>query len=521
MTLSGNYNHQNHLEFFGLSHNPFPVAPDNTDFYISQQNDKIITVLTQAILSRKGFMLLTGEIGLGKTTLSRKIIHILEQHHVETSLILQSFFQGENLLKEIIQDFGIKIEDTQNDLSPLMTLLNDFLLEKNQAGINCAILIDDAQNLNIESLELVRMISNLETDREKLVQILLVGQPELMEKLNSHELRQLKSRVTTRQKPVPLKKLELGKYIQFKLNMAGDTGKLILKKKTLQKLYKLTCGNLRKINILMDHALHQAFANKTHVIKPEFIAKANKELAFDIPENKNNYLAFPFIILLLILIMIGMVGGTGAFYFYLNKNKTTTGRQNIIVPKPVPTAKTSKNQIPVPATIASATENKEAGIKYSVPDSVISFFSAYGLESFAIGFHQAQTKNNLKDIRDTIFDQTGLQLIKLDNISSPVREKYDILSSIHHDSQTPVFYLFWKPWLKIKKFYSGFRGEEISDLQKLLAKFHLYNYDIDGIVGQIMVKSVKEFQRQHHLPVTGFPDPETIFLLSNINKKDR
>jgi len=515
MTLSENYNHQKYLDFLGLSYNPFPVAPDNTDFYISQPNDKIITALTRAILLRKGFMLLTGEIGLGKTTLSRRIIHILEQHHVETSLILQSFFQGENLLKEIIQDFGIKVDDTQNDLSTLMTLLNDFLLKKNQADINCAILIDDAQNLNIESLELIRMISNLEADKEKLVQILLVGQPELMEKLNSHELRQLKSRVTTRQKSVPLKKSELEKYIQFKLNMAGDTGKLILKKKTIQQLYKLTCGNLRKINIFMDHALHHAFGNKTHVIKPEFIAKANKELAFDIPTNKNNALAFPFIILLLILIIIGMGRGT-ALYLFLNKKEPAVQTQDIIVTQPDSVPETSKEPLP----IASMTDNKESEVKYSVPDSVMSFLSAYGLDSFAVEFQQAQAKNNLKDIRNTIFDQTGLQIIKLNNISSPVREKYDILSSIHPDNQTPQFYLFWKPWIIIVKFYSGFRGKEISDLQKLLVNAHLYDYTVDGIVGQIMTKSVRMFQRQNNLPVTGFPDPETIFLLANTNIKD-
>ena len=129
---SGNYNFQQILNFFGLSHNPFPMAPDNTDFFISLHHDKVIAKLTQAVFARKGFMLLTGEIGLGKTTLSRRIIHILEQNHVEISLIFQSFYQGKNLLKEIIKDFGIQVNDTQQDISVLMTRLNTFLLEKNQ-----------------------------------------------------------------------------------------------------------------------------------------------------------------------------------------------------------------------------------------------------------------------------------------------------------------------------------------------------------------------------------------------------
>ena len=132
------------LEFFKLSHNPFPVAPDNTDFYMSRHNEAVITKLTREILSRRGFMLLTGDGGLGKTTLSRQIIQILEQHQVETALIFQSFFQGTGLLKEIIKDFGMATEEIRADLPILMNLLNDFLLQKNREGINCAILIDDA-----------------------------------------------------------------------------------------------------------------------------------------------------------------------------------------------------------------------------------------------------------------------------------------------------------------------------------------------------------------------------------------
>ncbi|MBU2456025.1 MAG: peptidoglycan-binding protein, partial [Proteobacteria bacterium] len=158
-------------------------------------------------------------------------------------------------------------------------------------------------------------------------------------------------------------------------------------------------------------------------------------------------------------------------------------------------------QPPTPETIVTA--------------SVASFLSAYGLESYSLQFQQALNQKNLHDIRDTIFDQTGLHLIKLDTVTPPVRGNFDILSSIDPAGQKTEFYLFWKPWLKIVKFYAGYRGEEIRELQKLLSKVHLYDYNIDGIVGQIIMKSVKEFQRQNNLQVTGFPGPETIFMLAN------
>lgn len=514
MPVSGNYNFQNHLNFLGLSHNPFPVAPDNTDFYLSQHNDIVIEKLTQAILTRKGFMLLTGEIGLGKTTLSREIIQTLELHQVETSLILQSFFQETNLLKEIVKDFGIQTEETKNDLPLLMTRLNEFLLKKNKAGINCAIVIDDAQNLTIESLELIRMISNLEADTEKLVQILLVGQPELLEKLNCKELRQLKSRVTIRQKPIPLKHSEMGTYIHFKLNKAGNIGKIIVKDNTIEKLYQKTLGNLRKTNILMDQALNYAVEEKTFTIKPGFITRADKELTFDVPTRKARNFLSSFIIFLLVLVIIGMGGGITFFYVHSARKAPSVARKIVVAPeekvKPaiLPDTKIKIQGKPI------LIENETV-----VTDSVTSFLSAYGLDSFSTQFQQALNQKKLSDIKDLIFDQTGYQLITLNTIPPFVREKFDVLSSVDPDTQKTECYLFWKPWLKIIKFYSGYRGEEISDLQTLLLKINLYHYNIDGIVGQIIMKSVKEFQRNSNLPVTGFPDPETIFLMANTDKK--
>ncbi len=534
MSESGNYNYQPHLKFFGLSYNPFPSAPDNTDFYISLQSDKIITDLTRAIVSRKGFMVLTGEIGLGKTTLSRRIIQTLEKHEVETSLILQSFFQGENLLRAIITDFGIEteteieIEAGQKGLSRLMTLLNNFLLEKNKAGINCAILIDDAQNLTIESLELVRMISNLETDREKLVQILLIGQSELMEKLDSHELRQLKSRITAQQEPIPLTQSELEKYIQFKLNSAGDSGKITIKKNAIKKLFKKSGGNFRRINMIMDQALYLAFSSKTYIIKTRFIDQADKELILDIPKKKSPGYFSSFIIFTLILIIIGMVGGSVVFYFYLNKKEPAAAKQDVIVSKPVPAAlkPVPTNEQPSPiagiseehSSIDTAPDNKSSEIKPAGSESVKSFLRAYGLESFAVEFNKNLEQNSMNSIRSTIFDQSGYQLIVLSSIPNHIKETYTILSRTGRGAENPEFYLFWKPWLKVVKFYSGYRGEEIKTLQKLLTDALLYDFGIDGIVGNITMERILEFQNLNHLPVTGFPDPETIFLLANPKK---
>lgn len=510
LKLSGTPPADNPLAFFNLSRNPFPVAPDNTDFYMSQHNEALIKKLTREILSRKGFMLLTGDVGLGKTTISRRIIQILEQHQVETALIFQSFFQGTSLLKEIIKDFGMATEEIRADLPILMNLLNDFLLQKNREGINCAILIDDAQNLSVESLELIRMISNLEADREKLVQIILVGQPELLEKINCHELRQLKSRVAIRQNPVPLEKTEIGKYIQFKLNRAGDSGKITLMPKTLHLLYQLTAGNPRKINILMDRALHYAVDESTSVITPRHIKQADREMALNAPSWKNFVFNSSSIIFFLILIIVGMAAGSVLFLRSSAKNqpvgieKTEAG----VAPPSVET-------IPPPDFVPAAQEAEKSDMKPHISGSLADFLSAYGIESFSHRFQEALDRKNLTAVQAAIFDRTGLRLIRLPDLPDSIGKKFDILSRIDRDSQKTEYLLFWKPSLTITKFYSGYKGEEISELQRILYRAGLYDYNIDGIVGQIIMKSVKDFQIQHHLQATGFPDPETVFLLAN------
>ncbi len=347
MSEPGIYKKQQYLQFFGFCHEPFPVAPDNRNFFISQNTNQILTNISQGIFYRKGFMLLMGEVGLGKTTLSRRIIEILEENGVAVSLILQSFYQETDLLKEINRDFGIKNVEIDN-LSALMGQLTDFLLEKNKFNINCAIIIDDAQNLSCASLELIRMISNLEADRKKLVQILLVGQPELMEKLNSHGLRQLKSRVTILQESIPLEKQELYSYLKFKLKMAGDDGKIVISKTAVNKLYKITSGNMRKVNIIMDRALMTAFSRRTFIIKTEFIQRADKALQFKTKVQKRFKAGLRgamgyYIFLILFLITLIVIGVAVENFFYLHKkqgislsNGVYKNTGNFIVTKKIP-----------------------------------------------------------------------------------------------------------------------------------------------------------------------------------------
>ncbi|MBF0125935.1 MAG: AAA family ATPase [Magnetococcales bacterium] len=270
-----------YLKFLGLKHNPFPVAPDADVFFLPARIDSLITEVLHCIYTRKGFLVITGEVGLGKTTVSRRILRTLDETRVETALIFNTFIQGGDLLEEINRDFGI--EEMGQSSQANMAALNRFLIERYAAGVNCAIVIDDAQNLTEESLEMVRMISNLEVHAEKLVQILLVGQPELESKLDAHALRQLKSRIVVHARMHPYNLEELKQYIAFKLNAAGSKGGLTIPESSYRLLQALTLGNPRRVNILMDRCLYGLFAYNTMRLSRRVVLEVAKELGMQQP----------------------------------------------------------------------------------------------------------------------------------------------------------------------------------------------------------------------------------------------
>ncbi|MBF0295732.1 MAG: AAA family ATPase [Magnetococcales bacterium] len=270
-----------YLKYLGLKRNPFPVAPDSEVFFLPTRIDAMITEVLHCIYTRKGFLVITGEVGLGKTTVSRRIMRTLDETRVETALVFNTFIQGGALLEEINRDFGI--ENAGEGPQAHMAALNRFLIDRYTAGINCAIVIDDAQNLTEESLELVRMISNLEAQAEKLVQILLVGQPELEAKLEAHALRQLKSRIVVHARMKPYDLEELKQYIAFKLNAAGSKGGLVIPENSYRLLQELTGGNPRRVNNLMDRCLYGLFAYNTMRLTRRVILEVAKELGWSRP----------------------------------------------------------------------------------------------------------------------------------------------------------------------------------------------------------------------------------------------
>ncbi len=507
-----------HLEYFGLKHNPFPVAPDDQNFYISEHIEEILVEIVHGILSRKGFMVLTGDIGLGKTTISRRIISILEEKGVETSLVFQTAHQDAALLKEINRDFGI--QPGSLDLGDQLGFLNDFLLEQTRTGKNCAIVIDDAQNLNQKSLEMVRMISNLEADQQKLVQILLIGQPELLETLDSKDLRQLKSRIIVRKEAQPLSTTELKNYIAFKLNLAGNNGITTLKKNALRRLHQFSRGNLRLSNILMDRCLCVAFLYNTRNINRRIVNEAIKDLALP-----KTILAKKKVVACLAMVLLLVLSG-GLFYTGQRLRSLSAApqvvRQKIIVPEqtlsePLSASRVALNQ-PAPEKATPQTAAASAGI----PASVSEFMDVHGLGGFTEEFFRALLTDQYAEVGAPIFKKTGYRLVQLHEVPANINVQHDILVYPSGDGGQEKFYLFWRPKFTIPVFYYSYQGDEIRELQERLAMLGLYNDAIDGNVGKNLMKAVINFQKQVGLPVSGSPDDRTLFYLcSQVENTDQ
>ncbi len=267
-----------YLEYFNLKEDPFNITPNPRFLYLSKQHEVAIASLIYGIKNRKGFMVLTGEVGTGKSTLCREFINRLKKE-IDLAVVLNPLLSVEDLMKVINRDFGnfVKTKSMEGQLEAL----NQFLLRKMKHGRNAVLLIDESQNLTTQALEMMRLLSNLETDQQKLLQIVLVGQPELEVKLKSNELRQLNQRISIRCKLVALNLLETKIYVYHRLSVVGGQGFASFKKRSLKfedsafsYLYKVTNGYPRMINIVCDRSLLGAYSLRTRVVTKEIIRTA-------------------------------------------------------------------------------------------------------------------------------------------------------------------------------------------------------------------------------------------------------
>lgn len=265
-------------EYYGLSEKPFSLTPDPRFLYLSKKHKEAFAHLMYGIQSRSGFVMVSGEIGTGKTTICRSLLKQLDPS-IEVALIFNPYLSPEELLKHVNREFGIESDSTS--VLDLIAELNVYLLESASLGKTCVLIIDEAQNLSAEVLEQIRLLSNLETEKEKLIQIMLIGQPELAEKLELHELRQLNQRITARYHLEALTEEETLHYVAFRLRVAGGRKMVRFTRKSIREIYKISQGTPRVINATCDRALLIGFTQETREITPKIIKAAAHEIQGD------------------------------------------------------------------------------------------------------------------------------------------------------------------------------------------------------------------------------------------------
>jgi general secretion pathway protein A len=274
-------------KFFGLQANPFNVNPDPRYLFLTKYTEEALACLTYGVQSRKGFVLLTGEVGTGKTTLINKLLFWLRQQRVATAFVFNSMMDVPQFLDYMMTDFGIP--SSSREKSQIVLKFNNWLLERYQAGENAVLIIDEAQNLSDAVLEEIRLMTNLETATEKLLQIVLVGQPELDEKLKRPQLRQLRQRVTLRAKTHPLLPNETAVYVVQRLRIAGSNGHEIFTPEALSAIHRYSHGIPRVVNLICEHCLINAFADQVRVVTADSV----KAVARDFELEGNGLAASP------------------------------------------------------------------------------------------------------------------------------------------------------------------------------------------------------------------------------------
>jgi general secretion pathway protein A len=266
-----------YLQFYGLKLAPFDITPNPRFLFHSTKHREAFNHLLYGIRERKGFVQLTGEVGAGKTTLCRALLEQLNGRF-STALILNPVLNGNELMKAIATEFGLPVSSLNLDRLDTLALINEFLLRQAEMGRDAVLIIDEAQNLTEDLLEQVRLLSNIETDDRKLLQIVLLGQPELRDRLDSPRLKQLRQRITVRYHLAPLKRFEVGQYIRHRLTLAGADHGPVFTRPAVWRVFHYSGGIPRLINAICDKALLAGFVEQSHRINFRMVGRAIREL---------------------------------------------------------------------------------------------------------------------------------------------------------------------------------------------------------------------------------------------------
>jgi type II secretory pathway predicted ATPase ExeA len=268
--------------FFRLTRNPFEISPDPYFLFATARHNEALASIVHGVLRHKGFIVVTGEVGTGKTLLVRCLLELLRRQDIASANVFNPCLSPLEFLRYIVGDLGIKA--TNQDKGSILLELNNYLIARHRNHTTTVLIVDEAQHLEPELLEEIRLLTNLETSQQKLLQIVLVGQPELDQKMDSLDLRQLKQRVAMRCQLEPLQEEETKSYILRRLQRAGANSHatIMFPEETIASVYRYSRGIPRLINTVCENALIATYAEKALSVRPEVIDEVANDLRLNV-----------------------------------------------------------------------------------------------------------------------------------------------------------------------------------------------------------------------------------------------
>jgi type II secretory pathway predicted ATPase ExeA len=497
------------FSLLGLKSNPFSIATSEKGYYQTESTKAILEELVHGIQTKKGIMLLVGEVGVGKTSLCLQILRQLHSREVYSAWIFNVISQKEELLEAITRDFGLKPPE-RSSIVGYQHILNQFFLQCYQQQKICVIIVDEAHNLSLHCLEALRMLSNLEYDGNKLVQILLIGQPELNVLLNREHMRQFKSRVSIALELPQLSRQELKGYVDFKLATADSQLRVHDKSKRL--LWTVSRGNLRLVNLIMERALYACVAMQVQRLTPKVMRRAIQEVAryqSDIKNNlnkKNKKIASSLAGILLIFVLATIL----LFPFPIGNGKNTTLFEFTV---------NRLSTVPhVPVAFKQKIDKNGTNILEKEWDTALlrdidAFLSPFDIFFLKPKLGRAIASNNLPYLAGNL--PQNMQLIRLNTAPEQSGMDLTIFPWKKYTHTDPEWIGIWKTPIDTSQFHPGYAAPEIKTIQKKLHEKNYLQEEPDGVYGTQTWYALSRFQEQKGLSPTGWPDYTTLYFLLN------
>ena len=516
--------------FFALKEKPFSLTPNPRYLYLSKTHNEVYAHLIYGIENRAGFVEVTGEVGTGKTTILRTLLANLDETKYRVAFIFNPKLTAFDLLRNINREFGVSEDGGSN--SELIHTLNSFLLSENQAGRTPILVIDEAQNLSGEVLEQIRLLSNLETADDKLIQVILVGQPELRHHLSDHSLRQLNQRIAVRYQLRPLNREESRAYVLHRLKIAGRPDGSIFSSAALNEVFSASGGVPRRINLICDRALLTAFTESRSVVTPRDVKQAVREL-MGMGEGERRVGLPRWVVPVIAVLVVALLAGL----YRMNTTK-------IVAPEPVIAETRAASATPAAAQPPEVKQPAETRL-HPLIESCNAIFALWdkpllpattSADSFDFdqafasrGFELVHLSGSFSDLQILnlpmllpVAEQQGGGYLAVLGASkpgqwaiAPTRSERKELTTGELDALGPRVALI--PWIDFADIgyvaVPGMTGENVRRLQFLLGLTGCVDVPTNGRYDAASMACIKKFQRTHGLVVDGLVGPRTLMVL--------